>query len=77
MNVHNELAGHHGVEMTFDKLFKMGNYWPHMREMPFLSKDDLSEKANLYQSIDYRCLQGQEMQNLDISRLRVVEKFTS
>ena len=30
--VHNALAGHAGVERTFDRLVQQGHHWPHMRE---------------------------------------------
>ena len=30
--VHNAVAGHHGVQATFDKLVRRGKYWPYMRE---------------------------------------------
>ena len=73
VKVHNEHAGHHGVERTFDKLVKMGHHWPHMREhvryfikrCPFCQKMSYLKTPIFTNPFTTAVNRGQERQNWD------------
>ena len=71
--VHNKIAGHAGVEKTFDRLVQMGYHWEHMREhvryfikrCPFCQKMSYMKTPIQTTPFTTAAYENQERQNWD------------